>query len=270
MNSFPQRYSQSLEDGAMNYDLLVTDAESSHWLVLVHGINRDVDGLLRWFGEVAQLSGYNLIAPIFDSVQYQDYQRLGREGLGRRADHALLSVLDDLGGLGFRLPEQIPMFGFSGGAQFAHRFALAYGERLSALICDSAGWYTPLDDDERYPYGLAATARLQALDFKAERLLNLPTLTLVGEADHSLDASVRNHPKVNPVQGKTRFDRALWWHQHLEDNASTESTHVLQIMPGCGHNFHQCALNGELATRVFAFCRLVRRMRFDPTLETLP
>jgi predicted esterase len=33
--------------------------------------------------------------------------------------------------------------GFSGGAQFAHRFAYAHPERTQAVAAHSAGWYDP-------------------------------------------------------------------------------------------------------------------------------
>ncbi|MEM7002992.1 MAG: hypothetical protein AAF529_19555 [Pseudomonadota bacterium] len=261
MNHIPQRYSRQLTDSPVQYEMLINDMDSSRWLVLVHGINRDVDALLRWFGEPAQTANFNLIAPVFSAAHYPDYQRLGRQGLGARADKALLSCLSDARWLGLSLPAQLPLFGFSGGAQFAHRFALAHGQHLSALICAAAGWYTPLDPARKYPNGLAPSKRLPDLHFSARKLLSMPTLTLVGAEDVETDSAVRDRPEINHRQGLHRRSRAEWWHQHLLAQSQTQShtpRHLLQVMPGCDHGMHTCALHGAMASRVFAFLRLVQ------------
>ena len=62
----------------LRYSLRLANPDSPHWMILVHGINRDTQGLLSWFGPQADLAEVNLIIPIFDPIHYPDYQRLGR------------------------------------------------------------------------------------------------------------------------------------------------------------------------------------------------
>ena len=249
-------YERTLEAPEVTYRLRLAQPNSERWLVLVHGIGREVDGLQRWFGGLASQHGYNLLLPMFDEKRFRDYQRLGRDGLGERADTALLAMMEDVRGMGMNLPDRVPIFGFSGGAQFAHRFALAHGGRVQSLICAAAGWYTPLRPKTRYPYGLGRCARLEDLAFCPERLLAMPTLTLVGELDRERDDTVRDRRRLNVEQGETRLERANWWHKHLRRASRRRGVapqHELQVMPNCGHNLRDCALHGALAERVFDF-----------------
>ena len=55
------------------------------------------------------------------------------------------------------------LFGFSGGAQFAHRYVLAHPDRVAAAGIGAAGWYTFPDSATPYPYGLGRGAGQQPL-----------------------------------------------------------------------------------------------------------
>ena len=47
------------------------------------------------------------------------------------------------------------MFGHSAGAQFVHRFVMfAPGPNLRTAISANAGWYTTLEENVAFPYGL--------------------------------------------------------------------------------------------------------------------
>ncbi|MEM7077103.1 MAG: hypothetical protein AAF513_00620 [Pseudomonadota bacterium] len=254
-----QRYLRGLARGHINYELQICDPQSQKWLILIHDAARDVEGMLSWFASPAQGRDINLIAPVFDARTYEDYQRLGRNGLEARADRALLEILNDVRDLGFALPQRVPIFGFSAGAQFAHRFALSHGHQLSALICASAGWYTPLSQSQTYPYGLGASEHLSDLRFDSAALLQMPTLTLVGEDDQQTDGQVCQHELI-AEQGETRLERARWWHAHLRGRAQLRGTHqrhVLEILPNSDHRFARCALRGQLPELVIAFCNVI-------------
>ena len=85
---------------------------ASRVLVLVHGISRNAEHMLRSFSNLARRNNYTLIVPYFDRVNYPDYQRLGRHGRGHRADRTLNKILDTFFACD---SEKAHIFGFSGG-----------------------------------------------------------------------------------------------------------------------------------------------------------
>ena len=232
-------------------------------LVAVHGISRNSHAMVRWLGDYADRHNFALLVPHFDKTVYGDYQRLGRCGRGRRADQALLAMLADAEPvLGAAVCRRFALFGFSGGAQFAHRFAYAYGNRLQCLVCAAAGWYTAPDPAVGYPYGLGATRRLPGLAFDAAALLRIPSLTLVGALDCRRDPALRQNPRLDGQQGKNRYCRARWWHHTLQTRAREAHLHEFQELPGTGHDFVDAMLHGGLGERLFAF---VDRYRWPPS-----
>jgi pimeloyl-ACP methyl ester carboxylesterase len=120
-------------------------------LVTVHGISRNAETHAGVFSRVAQKRCAVLVAPFFDGNAFTDYQRLGRRNLGARADRALARLVEHVGALTGAATGGILLFGYSGGAQFAHRYALAYPERVAAAVVASPGWYTFPDEKRMYP-----------------------------------------------------------------------------------------------------------------------
>jgi len=64
-------------------------------LVLVHGISRNSEEIIKTFKPLAEKSNVLLIAPIFKKGFAKDYQRLGRNGKGPRSDYQLMGILKD-------------------------------------------------------------------------------------------------------------------------------------------------------------------------------
>lgn len=175
-------------------------------LVAVHGVTRQRAQMFELCSSLAEQSGLLLVAPHFSTETYPDYQRLGREGRGARADLALIGLLDQLACNTGGLP--VMLMGFSGGAQFAHRFALAHPQRLAGVALLSSGWYTMPDPAIAYPYGLHLGPALTGIRFNLRSFLRLPLLTAVGAKDTQRDASVRSGTRIDRGQGITRLDRA--------------------------------------------------------------
>lgn len=97
----------------------------------VHGSGQTGRRYLRAWRDDAEAEGFVLIAPTFRN----GYQR--HEG---GEDEALIEMWresDDA----VRLQPGMVVSGFSGGAQFAHRFAFAWPERTRAVAAHSAGNY---------------------------------------------------------------------------------------------------------------------------------
>ena len=224
--------------------------------VAVHGISINAREQARHFSPWAERTGVLLIAPVFDPLFYGDYQRLGRNGRGARADRALQVMLADLERQAGRLPGRICLFGFSGGAQFAHRFTMAHPDRVAAQVLAAPGWFTFPDHRRRYPYGLRPCPHLPDLSFEPDRFLQVDSHVLVGTRDTLRDASLRRKPKIDRRQGRTRIERGQRWIQAMRKEAAAreqETRFEFDVMEGCGHDFETCMTRGGLGSKTFDF-----------------
>ena len=235
---------------------LSSEPDPQRVLVVVHGISRQPAYMLRCLESAAQALNYTLIAPEFSKWSYRDYQRLGREGRGYRADIAFDAMMDDVAKFtGLKGP--VHLLGFSGGAQFVHRYVYSQPGKVRSLCVAAAGWYTPPLSSERFPYGTRTNKRLQGVSFDANNLISTPTLTVVGENDTNRDPAMRRSPCIDKQQGINRLKRAQWFHQRMKKLAakkSIDTNHQFKILPATGHNFGEAVLLGGLTDVVFNFC----------------
>ncbi len=225
-------------------------------LVAVHGISRNAGEHARAFARWAEGYGAAVLAPRFSRRRFSDYQRLGRAARGRRADLALLSLLDELRARTGLSGEKLFLFGYSGGAQFAHRFALAYPERVARLAVAAAGWYTFPDAGLAYPRGVGAAGRPAGMHFSISAFLRIPICVLVGECDTRRDAELRTTRKVDRDQGLDRVERARRWAAALDQSAARQgvaATVRFELLPGSDHSFTRSDHNGDLTRRVCEF-----------------
>lgn len=192
--------------------LPTTGAADTPVLVSVHGISRN-----SWIKQAEVLvptcerHGVTLLAPGFNAQQYADYQRLGRTGRGRRADlflHHCLAELNIMTGVD---TTHIRLFGHSGGAQFTHRYLMAYPHRVDSAVVSAAGWYTFPDPTQKFPYGIRPASSLPGLSFNPEIYLKVPVMVLVGTEDTEQSEDLFSSERLNKQQGITRIDRARNW-----------------------------------------------------------
>ncbi len=222
-------------------------------LVAIHGIGRDPDALIHVLSDAAQQHGFTLIAPQFDERRYQDFQRLGRTGLGERADLALNDILDDAESL-LGLKGKRHIFGFSGGAQFAHRYVSAWPGRFETATLVAAGWYSNFSRRRQFPRGLAPTSRLPGITFDASALLRTPTHVIVGENDTKRDGTLRQSKRLDAQQGANRVARAKWFYRQLQKRSrrhGLNTDHKFTILKNCGHDAVEAAVRGNLSESVF-------------------
>ena len=224
-------------------------------LVAVHGISRDAREQAALFGDRAALAGRTVIAPSFDKASWPAYQRLVEGG---RADIALLDLVRRLNEAGVvncdvDADGAFDLFGFSGGAQFAHRFALAQPGVVRALTVAAAGWYT-FPDDIPYPLGFMKPTNDQG-DWEArmraglDDFLRLPITVAVGARDSLIDKNTRKGPEIDRQQGRTRLGRARNWEKALRAAAATRGLDPsirFELLLGCGHSFRECVVTGGL------------------------
>lgn len=219
-------------------------------LVAVHGIHRDARTQAMLFGGRAAEQGRVVIAPLFRYRHWRGYQQVYGK---RRADHGLLALLDALSAT---LPidmSRFDLFGYSGGAQFAHRFAFAYPQRIGELHLLSAGWYS-FPDGQPFPYGLGQPESpipgfSPLLRASLGHFLSLPIRVYVGEHDNVIDEHVRTGPAIDCQQGLHRLERGRRWVNALRDAAQARGLDPdisFHLLPESGHDFKACVESGGL------------------------
>ncbi len=221
-------------------------------VVLVHGISRNAVEHVARASRTPGLAERILIAPLFEPALFGRYQQLDRVEGSERCDLALIALLDDLQSRGVNTA-RVTMFGFSGGAQFAHRFALFHAERLAALSLVAAGWYTMPDSDAAWPMGVD-TSGTEFPDARPSALLDLPIQLMVGRGDRLRGKSVRTSAELDAAQGRHRLARAQRFFAALRamaDAAGLPARVRLDLLAADRHAFGSYADRGQML-RTFA------------------
>jgi len=244
-------------------------------LVSVHGISRNARSHATCLARVAEQHGVVVVAPLFTARRFHDYQRMGHSRRGERPDRALDEIVAEAGRLTGADAGRFFLFGYSGGAQFAHRYAMAYPQRIAALALGSAGWYTFPDPHERYPWGMRASAGLPDLFFDLDRFLELRIHLFVGGLDTLRGPDLNHSRRVDTQQGATRLERAVRWAAALRRAAllAGKSAEVsLCTLPRSGHCFEENVARDRLDQRLFAalFGDRDKKMLVAPGAERKP
>jgi poly(3-hydroxybutyrate) depolymerase len=221
--------------------------------VAVHGISRNAIEQAKMFSSFCEANGVVLVAPHFSAEKHSDYQRLGRAGRGDRADVVLNSIIEETSWLTGASTTQVYLFGYSGGAQFAHRYLMAYPHRVARAVIASAGWYTFPDRGKRFPYGIRPNRHLPSVRFDPEEFLRVPVAVLVGELD-TTSVGLRRTARVDRQQGETRVERARNWVEAMQAAARAyrlDPQVSFEQMPGGDHSFKDLMKQSQLGERVF-------------------
>ena len=211
-------------------------------VVCVHGIGRDARGHVAAFTDWAERTGTQLLAPLFDRRRYRGYQRLKSSNRSLHAVAALDAILDETVGA-----RPCLVYGFSGGAQFAHRYALVRPQRLAGIALAAAGWYTFPSAAASFPYGLAPGRLPDPLAVDFAGFLRLPKCVLVGNLDVERDPSLRSNRVLDREQGDNRLARATAWVAAINRfgaKAHEAPACRLVVVPGAGHDWQECYAHG--------------------------
>ncbi|MGO4409282.1 MULTISPECIES: hypothetical protein [unclassified Brevundimonas] len=224
-------------------------------LVLVHGVSSRPARLIDYAAAFAAQHGVPLLAPDFSGAEFAGYQRLrGRQG-GLGPARALQTAVDEVGVRYGLETDRFDLMGFSGGAQFAHRFALHFPRAVRRVVVAAAGWYTYLDRDFAYPLGVGE-GEMSPSDPALEAFLRLPILVAVGEKDVERGERFRTTPELDRRQGAHRFERARRWIDHLSNEAMkrgvADQLEFLSL-PNTGHSLKEAVRNGGLIDQSFEF-----------------
>lgn len=134
------------------------------------------------------------------------------------------------------------VFGFSAGAQFAHRFAFFKpSARYNKLVAASSGWYTMPDNQIDYPYGINLSP-IKDADILATFLRNITVM--IGEDDNNPNESgLRRNPQSD-AQGTNRLARAQYFYNQSNVIATSRNASFnwqYQSIPNTAHSFTSTA-----------------------------
>lgn len=155
-------------------------------LVLLHGSERDAMGLRDAFRSFSEQTGCALLAPLFPVSPFGDgngdgYKRLVERDL--RYDLILLQMIAEFAETHGRRFGRLLMFGFSGGAQFVHRFLYTHPQRLAAASVAAPGSVTLPAPDRPLWQGLGGWARRFGQQAPPAELRQVAIQLLVGSED---------------------------------------------------------------------------------------
>jgi pimeloyl-ACP methyl ester carboxylesterase len=239
------------------FDLLVPHCSAERApLVVVHGVSAGAQAYFDAFGALATRHQRALLVPSFERPRFKGYQRLrGSEG-DLAAAHALFAALTAASRRSDVDFGRIDLVGFSGGAQFAHRFAMLFPGRVRRVVVAAAGWYTYIDPSRPFPFGSGPSAASGGRPVEADRFLQVPLRVMVGENDVKRDPMLRADEAIETQQGSHRLVRGLRWFEHLVEEAQRRGEKPrasFQLMPATGHSFRQALEHGGFGERTFAF-----------------
>jgi pimeloyl-ACP methyl ester carboxylesterase len=223
-------------------------------IAIVHGISELPRQHVECFAPLAERQGAILVAPHFARPRFRDYQRLGRGSRGARADRALERLVEEIARETHARAGRFFLFGYSGGGQFAHRYAMAHPQRAAAAVVASAGWYTFPDAERFYPRGIRDRGDLAGVRFEPDAFLRVPLLVTVGARDVERDASLRQSEALDREQGRSRVERAERWVEAMQAAARERGlppAAVLRRLEDVGHSFEDNAGRGALAEIAF-------------------
>lgn len=216
-------------------------------LVAIHGISRNAAEIAMRFARHPSFAQTTIIAPLFTKDGFGKYQQLQVRKEGQtQADAALLGLLGELAEERGIDTGRFHLFGFSGGAQMAHRFAMFHPDRVARLCVVSAGWYCLPDPTLAWPYGIGDGAGVPLV---GPGFLDIPTTVIVGNRDTRVDGSVRQDPEILAHQGRNRLRRARCYVRAVSAYAESlgkPGQSRLLTLHGISHDFTQCVAEGNL------------------------
>ena len=231
-------------------------AEPQRILYSIHGISRNAEEHVRGFIPQAEKFGAIVIAPLFPKEDFPRYQQLGTSANLERADMAFDHVLQDAHEWLGVSPAPMRLFGFSGGGQFLHRYAMFYPKRVARMVLAAPGWYTFPDPDRKYPYGIKSTREWPQLKFALERFLQIPTMVMVGEQDDLRDHELNKAREIDCFQGLNRVERAERWSAAVRAFARSYDIAAdvhLENVPNASHAYESYLAHPPFAEQVFDF-----------------
>jgi poly(3-hydroxybutyrate) depolymerase len=155
-------------------------------LVAQHGTGRNFTGYRDDFAAFARWHNVMVLAPLFPVGPLGDGNRDGFKYIIEgdiRYDEVLLSMVDEISGRYDCDFSKFALFGYSGGAHFAHRFLMLHPDRLFACMIGAPGSVTLLDPTRDWWVGTRDFVEIFGRKIDIEAMKKVKVQMLVGQAD---------------------------------------------------------------------------------------
>ncbi|HEX3842809.1 MAG TPA: hypothetical protein VHV80_00495 [Steroidobacteraceae bacterium] len=175
-------------DGRFGYLAYVPQGapRSLQTLVVIHGSDFHHEEMCRYFAALAEETGCVVLAPLFAPAGTANPDPNGfkflRSGYAEY-DRVLLDMVDQVSERFACARERFLLFGFSGGAQFAHRFLYAHPGRLHAVSIAAPGMVTLIDPGRQAWVGTQGLGALCGTDLDLQQVQRVAVQLLVGSRD---------------------------------------------------------------------------------------
>jgi dienelactone hydrolase len=227
-------------------------------LFVIHGNARNAKDYCFAWVESAQKYNFLVICPELDALQFPTSEEFQLGGIFKNdqlvdstkwAFNYIEEIFAYLKSEKVTSNDSYGIYGHSAGSQFTHRLALfTESKNASIFIAANAGWYTTVDFNESFPYGLknAPIDEKQLIEkFK------YPITILLGENDTDPNASSLRKTEEAMRQGIHRFARGNFFYNMAKDKADQFGVTFnwkLQTVPNVGHSNTEIA---SVAAQIF-------------------
>ncbi len=196
---------------------LPTRPRTASVVVVMPGQGRDARRYRREWVSATRGKHIILLVPRFSDELYSGFESynvgnmIDNNGSLNDTDHWSFQVIEALFAAVTRRLDSAAnsymLFGHSAGAQFVHRFIeFMPDNHVATAVAANAGWYTVVDDDTRFPYGLGHSP-VHERDLR--RAFSSKLVILLGADDiDPHDGSLRRDD-ASDEQGRTRLERGM-------------------------------------------------------------
>ncbi|MFD5572921.1 MFS transporter [Streptomyces cadmiisoli] len=205
-------------------------------LVAVHGTRRRVETLRDAFAGFAERHDCVVLAPLFPAGitgpnDVDSYKLLSPAGF--RSDEVLLDMVEEAAARWHVRTDRFHLHGFSGGGQFAHRFAYLHPDRLASLSVGAPGHVTLLEPTTTWWQGTADTDEQFGITTDPAALRDLPIQLIIGELDTGTAELPPHAARESAPAPGSRTDRI---HALRENWIAHGIDARLDTVPGTGHD----------------------------------
>lgn len=204
------------------YHIPEGDVENMPVLFVLHGNGRNATGIRNAWIKEANAKDIILVAPEFSDGDFpggdgyilgnvfEDGDNPSPETLNPEEDWAfsvLEPLFDEIKSKTGNLSSTYNIFGFSAGAQFAHRFMMFKpNARFDKVLASAAGWYTVPNMSISFPYGID---KCPIKEVSPSSYFSTDFTLQIGTLDNDPNAGALRRNAVVDQQGDNRYDRAF-------------------------------------------------------------
>ena len=231
--------------------LPVEGAKDLPLIFVMHGSSRSVVNNCGYWSESARQYNFIVICPEFNEIDFPgsaNYQNGMMYVNNQFADstkwtyNLIEEIFSYLKKNDVTTYDTYGVYGFSGGGQFVHRYALFTDpKRASFIIPGASGWYTLPNYSESYPYGLNNSPFIES---NLSGKFQLSITILVGENDTDPNDSSLRKTSQAMRQGSHRYERAKYFFdaaKNKADELGVEFNWKLETVSNVGHSSSEVA-----------------------------